>query len=57
MVPRCISTGYRQEHHMRRNLIDLNRAANNIQMKVGAISADYGATFTSIARGNEKRLF
>lgn len=57
MVPRCISTGYRQEPHMRRNLIDLNREANNIQMKVGAISADYGATFTSIARGNEKRLF
>jgi len=42
---------------MRRNLIDFNRAAHNIQMKVGAISADYWTTFTSIARGNEKRLF
>lgn len=46
-----------EEHQMRRNLIDLDRAAHNIQMKVGAITADYGNTFTSIARGNEKRLF
>lgn len=49
--------GIQTEHQMRRNLIDLNRAAHNIQMKEEAISADYGDTFTSIARGNEKRLF
>lgn len=42
---------------MRRNLIDLIREAHNTEMKVEVVNADYGATFTSIARGNEKREF